>query len=159
MTATSKRKIKPFRKSDPMLSGILALMIFVSGFSIIAQFTGFGAQKPASYDIADAVSLRFTDEAGGAIGVYRGTSEELLHVYPAETGGFVRTSLRALAFDRRKAGIGKEPPFLLLRTKSGPLLLEDPSTNKRIALDAFGKENSDTFNILFSAASRESEQS
>ena len=50
-----------------------------------------------------------------------------------------------LARDRRLAHLGSGPPFRLVRWSDGRLSLEDPSTGRQVALEAFGPTNSGVF--------------
>ena len=47
------------------------------------------------------------------------------------TNGFIRGTLRGLARERKRQGIGIEPPFMLTRWADGRLSLEDPTTGRR----------------------------
>ncbi len=140
------------RVPRPLLVGVAILLCAVTALALLSRFTGIGALKPVAYEPVASLSLQFRDEAGGAVGVYDAGTGEQVFLFQPETGGFVRTTLRALALDRRRIGIGAEPPFNLVRTANGPLFLEDPSTGKSISLDAFGGGNAATFEQLFAAA-------
>lgn len=87
--------------------------------------------------------LRFADEANGGVGIYEGATQ--IEVLPPGTNGFARGALRGLARERGRRGIGAEPPFRLTRWADGRLSLEDPTTGRRIDLEAFGPTNSAVF--------------
>ncbi|MEL6662235.1 MAG: photosynthetic complex assembly protein PuhC [Pseudomonadota bacterium] len=136
---------------DAMLWAMAGLVISVLAFVTFAKVTGIGIAEQTRFTSAETLSLTFTDEADGAVGVWDASSGALIHTYAAGEGGFVRTAMRALTFDRDKHGIGQAPPFTLTRTAEGILLLEDPSTGRRVALEAFSKGSAANFDQLFDA--------
>ncbi|MEM9739447.1 MAG: photosynthetic complex assembly protein PuhC [Pseudomonadota bacterium] len=137
---------------EPMLYAMGALIACVLAFVTFATVTGIGIAQPPEFKSVQTLSLTFTDEADGAVGVQDAETGEQIHLYPAGEGGFVRTALRALTFDRDKYGIGQTPPFRLTRTQEGILLLEDPSTGRRVALEAFSRGSAANFDQLFDSA-------
>ena len=139
------------RVPKPLLLGMGIMLACITVFAMIASFTGLGAHEANTYTQAETLALRIVDEADGGVGVYAAVTGDLIHIYEPGTGAFVRTALRALALDRQRAGIGPEPAFHLTRTMEGALLLEDPSTNKTITLDAFTAEHAASFDTLFTA--------
>ncbi|MEM1149771.1 MAG: photosynthetic complex assembly protein PuhC [Pseudomonadota bacterium] len=136
---------------EPMLYAVGGLMLFVLVFVGFAKLTGIGLAERAEFTVVRSISLNFSDEADGAVGVYHGETGERIHLYTAGEGGFVRTAMRALTYDRDKFGIGQAPPFQLTETSEGILLLEDPSTGRRVALEAFSAGNAANFQQLFDA--------
>lgn len=111
----------------------------------ISSLTNIGAQKIETPAITQSVSLLFADDADGGVSVYDFNTGNRVWVYPPESGGFVRTAMRAVVFARKKRGIGPEEPFILSRAIDGRLILSDPLTDKTIALDAFGASNAAEF--------------
>ncbi|MEM1106143.1 MAG: photosynthetic complex assembly protein PuhC [Pseudomonadota bacterium] len=140
-----ERKIVP----EPMLWAAFALIFFVVACVGLAKLTGVGVWQPSQVHEVQSLSLNFTDEDGGAVGVFNAETGQMIHLYPAGEGGFVRSAMRALTYDRDKFGIGQTPPFSLTRTQEGLLLLEDPSTGRRVALQAFSEGNAANFDQLF----------
>lgn len=134
---------------EPMLYAMGALVLCVLAFVTFAKLTGIGLAERTEFTPAQTLSLTFTDETDGSVGVYDAETGERIHLYPAGEGGFVRTAMRALTFDRDKHGIGQVPPFTLTRTSEGILLLEDPSTGRRVALEAFSRGSAANFDQLF----------
>lgn len=59
--------------------------------------------------------------------------------------GFLRGTLRALARERKRRGIGPEAPFLVIEHTDARLTLLDPSTQQRIDLASFGPINAAIF--------------
>lgn len=136
----------------PMLIGIGVLIVTVVLFTAVSRLTGFATATVAEFEAEQTLMLNFTDEEDGAIGVFLAETGERLHTYPPETGGFVRTAMRALALDRRKLGVGQVPPVELVRTTENTFVLRDPATGKRVTLDAFGDDNEGQFTLLFERA-------
>jgi len=129
--------------------GFFILAVTMVLLAAVSSWTGLGRVAVEPEPAVETMSIRFADEADGGIGVYDPSTNDLIHVYAPEAGGFVRTALRALAFDRRKLGIGPEPAFELMRGESGQVTLYDPTTEKFVTLQAFGKGNAETFAQLF----------
>jgi len=136
---------------EPMLYAMAGLVVCVLAFVTFAKFTGIGLADRTEFTPAATLTLNFTDEPDGAVGVIDHDTGEMIHRYPAGEGGFVRTAMRALTFDRAKHDVGQAPPFRLTRTQEGILLLEDPTTGRRVALEAFSKGSAANFDQLFEA--------
>ena len=73
---------------------------------------------------------------------------QLYKVEPG-TNGFIRATMRGLARERMRAGIGAEAPFKLTRWSNGTLSLLDETSGRRIDLDAFGPANAGAFAQFF----------
>ena len=95
--------------------------------------------------------LRFDDRADGGVVITEWPAGDVVAVLPPGTNGFVRGVMRGLARDRRAREIGSEPPFRLTHWSDGRLTLDDPSTGRRIDLDAFGPTNTAVFARLMGA--------
>lgn len=109
------------------------------------------AQVRSAVDPIVVRELRFEDRSDGGVGVYEvgaNGSEDLVQVVERGDGGFLRGVLRGLARERKAEGIGTEVPFRLVLREDGALLLEDPATDRRINLQAFGPSNVRTFERL-----------
>ena len=62
----------------------------------------------------------------------------------------IRATMRGLARERIRSGIGSETPFKLTRWSDGTLSLLDETSGRRIDLDAFGPTNAGAFAQFFS---------
>jgi putative photosynthetic complex assembly protein len=122
--------------------GLVALSLLAAG---TVRLTGVGAVAHAPAAIEKERALRFADRSDGGVDVLDASSAATVAVLPAGEGGFVRVTLRSLARDRKRQGIGPEPVFLLQTTVDGRLTLEDPATGQRIDLKAFGPSNAGAF--------------
>ena len=68
------------------------------------------------------------------------------------TNGFLRGTMRGLARERKRQGIGPELPFRLIGRADGRLTLEDPGTGRRVDLESFGPTNAAVFAQLMASA-------
>jgi putative photosynthetic complex assembly protein len=95
-------------------------------------------------------ALRFEDQPDGSIAVMDVRSGK--HIAPISgQAGFVRGTLRGLARERKRQGIGAEPAFLLIGRSDGSLTLQDPSTGRVVDLASFGPLNSGVFAQMLNA--------
>lgn len=135
----------------PLLFGAAFLILTVTGFVGLASLTGFGVADLSDEAPVERLQVRFLDEENGGVGAYNPVTNEAIFVYQPGQGGFVRTALRSLSLDRRKAGFGPRPPYELQKSATGNIVLVDPMTGKSITLDAFGDANHNDFAKLFEA--------
>ncbi len=89
-------------------------------------------------------ALRFEDRPDGSVVVIDAASGRVFDTVSGQAG-FVRGTLRGLARERKRVGLGSEQPFLLLGRADGRLTLHDPATGRLIDLDAFGPLNASAF--------------
>ena len=138
----------PFETSSvtrAALAGAGLLIVAAVATAAVARYTGIGTvHLPATKPVAEA-ELRFLDRDDGAVQVERYPQGDVVAVLPPGQHGFARGVLRGLARDRRLAHLGSGPPFRLVRWSDGRLSLEDPSTGRQVALEAFGPTNSGVF--------------
>jgi putative photosynthetic complex assembly protein len=119
-------------------AAVLAAAILLAG---TARISDVGTTHMPESSIVVSRDLRFLDREDGAVVIYSAPDGRLVEVLPHGTNGFARGVLRGLARDRKRREIGSEPPFRLVRFSDGRLSLDDPSTGRRIDLDAFGPTN------------------
>jgi len=93
-------------------------------------------------------ALRFEDRPDGSIAVLDAQSRELVDTVAPGTNGFLRGALRGLARERKRRGIGEEPPFLLAARADGRLTLDDTATQRQVDLKSFGPTNAEAFQRL-----------
>lgn len=123
----------------------------------IFRFSGMEplAQVPEPDHIVEQREFRFLDGGEGTVEVFavrEADEDRLVHVIGAGDGGFIRGVLRSMARSRRANGISEEHPFILIHSASGTVLLEDPTTEQRIDLQAFGPASVEAFKALFADA-------
>lgn len=136
---------EPERIPPLLLFGGGALMVMAILVTAFASLTNIGVQNSAALEVTESLAIQFKDDADGGISVYEYETGKRIWIYPPETGGFVRTAMRAVVHKRKVSGIGAEDPFLLMRTANGRLLIRDPQTNRSIGLEAFGDANANDF--------------
>jgi putative photosynthetic complex assembly protein len=115
------------------------------------RVSGIGVTRLASVDAVATRMLRFEDRSDGAVAVWDTAQNDVIEVLAPGTNGFVRGVMRGLARDRKLLGIGHEAAFKLIRWADGRMSLEDPTTGRTIALEAFGPDNSKVFAEFFGA--------
>lgn len=144
----------PPRKGDiqwPILAACslaLATIVAVGAFRLSGAHVG-EPDAPA----VTTLELRFMDRDDGSIAVVDAHDGHLIEHIVGQNG-FVRGTLRGLARERRRQGIGSEPPFQLIARADGRLTLLDPSTSRRVDLESFGPTNSAEFARLLPAADK-----
>jgi putative photosynthetic complex assembly protein len=133
------------------LIGAALLVAFTVSSAAVARLSGLGTVQMPETASVESRPLRFQDMRDGSIQVTDArTGQGAASVEPG-TNGFIRGTLRGLARERKRRGIGIEPPFTLTRWADGRLSLEDPTTGRVIALDAFGPTNGEAFAQLLTA--------
>ena len=125
-----------------------ALIAMTIGGAAIAKHSGIGRLAPAISQPEGAVALRFEDQPDGSVLVRRGTDGATLARIAPQTNAFLRATVRGLARERERSGIGAATPFVLTAWRDGRLSLDDPTTGRRIPLEAFGETNAGVFAAL-----------
>jgi putative photosynthetic complex assembly protein len=118
---------------------VIASVVAVAAF----RLSGAPVSTPDAAAIATR-DLRFIDRADGSIAVVDVRDGRLVENIVGENG-FIRGTLRGLARERRRQGIGPEQPFQLVAHVDGRLTLLDPATGRRVDLESFGPTNSGAF--------------
>jgi putative photosynthetic complex assembly protein len=127
------------------IGAILALtVIAVSVVRVGDLGTSFVSTAAAQQERA----LRFEDRADGSIAVTDADSGDLVETVAPGTNGFLRGALRGLARERKRIGVGAEPPFMLTARADGRLTLDDPATKRQVDLKSFGQTNALVFEQL-----------
>jgi len=128
---------------------LLLLVLLVVGW---ARWQGVPVQTETAATTWQR-TLRFVDTAEGDVLALDATSGAPVARFVGEQG-FVRGTLRALARERNRRGLGPEAPLQLIALQGGRLILLDPSTGERIGLEAFGATNLAVFAALQPTASK-----
>jgi putative photosynthetic complex assembly protein len=129
----------------PLLAIGVVLIVALLGVAAV-RLSGMDIREP---DAAPAVTrtLQFADRADGGVDVIDASTGHHIDVITGESG-FIRGTLRGLARERHRTGIGSEPPFELIGRTDGRLTLVDPSTGQRVDLESFGPTNAAAFSRL-----------
>lgn len=138
--------------------GLDRLPLMACAALVVATLLGVGWVRyngqPIRTPDADATvqrALRFEDRMDGSIAVIDPLSGQAFETVSGQAG-FVRGTLRGLARERRRMGLGAEQPFVLTARADGRLTLHDPATGRIIDLDAFGPLNASAFARLLPRA-------
>ncbi len=132
----------PFPKGPLLGAAALVAMALVS--VSLARLAG-GSPEPPRAEALLQRDFQFRDRADGGISVLDAASGRLVEVVEPATNGFLRATLRGLARERKRRGVGPAEPFRLTARVDGRLTLEDPATGRRVDLEAFGPTNAGAF--------------
>ena len=133
----------------PFPRGILALAGSAVALSIVAaavgRLTGAADSTPTAAMVASR-ELLFRDQPNGAVVVYDASdSSAPIEVVAPATNGFLRATMRGLARQRIRQDSDREIPFRLTGWADGRLTLEDPTTGRKVEMEAFGITNEEVF--------------
>jgi putative photosynthetic complex assembly protein len=141
MSENTKRE--PFPRLPLMSAAILITVTICASFFV--RSTGIGASRMPETPVVIVKELRFLDRADGAVVILDARDGALVGTVAPGTNGFLRSTLRGLARERKRQDIGMGPPFRLSSRADGSVVLEDPATGRRVDLDAFGPTNAGAF--------------
>ncbi|MEO7431401.1 MAG: photosynthetic complex assembly protein PuhC [Dokdonella sp.] len=122
-----------------------ALIVTTLILVTITRLTGFGDLRTPQTAIVSERDLRFQDMQDGGITVIDASTQQVVEQVAPGTNGFLRGTLRGLARERKREGIGPDIAFRLTGRSDGRLLLEDPATRRLIDLGSFGPTNAAVF--------------
>jgi putative photosynthetic complex assembly protein len=141
----------PFPRAPLIAAGVLLALVIATVVAV--RVTGAGRVGIAATPPPQRVlEMRFEDQADGSVRVIDVATSTVVTVLPSGQGGFVRSSIRSLARERRRFGAGADAPFVLAEGANGRLTLDDPATGIRLDLAAFGPTNAAAFDALLDAA-------
>ena len=132
----------------PVLAGAAALIAFAFTASWVSVQTGVGATRLSDANVLQSRDLLFKDGPNGSVLVVDAGSGGIVETIESGHGGFERGVLRSLARERRTHALETDTPFRLVRRADGSLSIEDPTTGRRVELDAFGTTNVKSFSRL-----------
>jgi putative photosynthetic complex assembly protein len=135
-------RIEPVPK--PIIAlGVLLLAVLVT--VAWARWSGIGAPQTAESTAVAQRSFQFEDRGDGSIVVIDAASGRTVDTLAPGTNGFLRSTMRGLARERRQRGIGAAEPFWIRAHQDGRITLDDPLTRRHIDLAAFGAANASAF--------------
>jgi putative photosynthetic complex assembly protein len=145
---------KPVSTSFPhgALFGAAALMTLAIVAAGAARLTGFGTSHIPYGTPVESRDLRFVDRSDGAVVISEAETGRVVDVASPGTNGFLRSTMRGLARDRKRRDLGTEVPFRLTRWADGRLSLQDEATGRSIDLGAFGPTNAAVFAHLMTGS-------
>ena len=106
---------------------------------------------------AAAVTLReflFEDRSDGSIAILDARTRQQVDTVAPASNGFLRGTMRGLARERKRQGVGPEVAFQLIGRADGRLTLVDPGTQRRVDLESFGPTNAAVFARLMTVPAR-----
>ncbi|MGD0105892.1 MAG: photosynthetic complex assembly protein PuhC [Rhodopila sp.] len=139
----------PFPRNILIIAGSVMLLSIMTAAA--GRLTGAANSQPTAAPVASR-DLLFRDRPDGGVAVFdaRDTSAPIDIVAPA-TNGFLRATMRGLARQRIRQDADREIPFRLTEWADGRLTLEDPTTGRRVEMEAFGITNEEVFVNLLTA--------
>jgi putative photosynthetic complex assembly protein len=128
-----------------------AVVSFTIAIAALGRITGAANSDPTAAMVVSR-DLLFQDRSDGAVEVYdaRQPTTVIATIAP-ETNGFLRATMRGLARQRIRQEASREIPFRLTEWADGRLTLEDPTTGRRVEMEAFGITNEEAFARLLTA--------
>ncbi|RYF39084.1 MAG: photosynthetic complex assembly protein PuhC [Comamonadaceae bacterium] len=139
-----------FPRAPLLAAGALVLMSLV--FVGVSRVTGVGNMRFADAASVTTREFLFEDRADGSIAILQAPGRAEVGVAAPGTNGFLRGTMRGLARERKRQGIGADIPFQLIGRSDGRLTLVDPGTGRRVDLESFGPTNAAVFARLMAAA-------
>ncbi|PKO42319.1 MAG: photosynthetic complex assembly protein PuhC [Betaproteobacteria bacterium HGW-Betaproteobacteria-3] len=121
--------------------GALAMVALVGASWV--RLSGVDIRAPDAV-VAQERALRFEDRPDGAVAVVDPKTGKTVDTVTGQAG-FVRGTLRGLARERKRMGLGAEQPFVLMGRADGRLTLKDPATGRVVDLESFGPVNAGVF--------------
>jgi putative photosynthetic complex assembly protein len=128
-----------------------ALIVASMILALTARLTDIGAVRVDAPPVIQSVDLRFEERSGGQYAVLDARSNRLLKLIEPGRDGFVRVAVSGLEFDRKARGERSVDPLRLGRAADGGYWLIDPSTGRRLLLEAFGHANLAAFAQILDA--------
>jgi putative photosynthetic complex assembly protein len=109
------------------------------------RFTGVGAMHVQDAPAVTVREFRFEDRPDGSIVVLDRSGAHTIDTVAPGSNGFLRGTMRGLARERMRQGVGRDLPFRMIGRADGRLTLEDPGTGRRVDLGSFGPTNAAVF--------------
>ena len=122
-----------------------ALIAFAIAITLFGRVTDIGVSHMPAAQPYQVVEMRFEDGPDGSVAIHDAGDGKVFYTVQPGADAFIRATVRGLAHERLREGIGETPPFTLTRWSDGTLSLEDKSTGRRINLDAFGPTQAGAF--------------
>lgn len=137
-TATTHPSAQPPAGMPWPVRAMLALALL--SLAMVAWQRLQGTPDAGITDVTWQRALHFEDRANGDVAVLDAQDRHEVARFQGEQG-FLRGTLRTLARERLRRGMGPSQPFVLSGHANGRLTLSDPATGTRIALESFGPSN------------------
>lgn len=140
---------QPFPRNILIIVGGVIVISILS--AAVGRITGAANSAPTAAPLASR-ELLFRDRSDGGVAIYDARNPAApISVAAPETNGFLRATMRGLARQRIRQDASREIPFRLTEWADGRLTLEDPTTGRRVEMEAFGVTNEEVFANLLTA--------
>jgi putative photosynthetic complex assembly protein len=126
------------------VTAVAAILTITIAGAAAVQLSGGPPRQPTTTPVASR-ALHFADRQDGGITVTDAADGHVITVLAPGSNGFIRATMRTLAQRRINNDEGPDVPFKLTAWSDGRLTLDDPETNRRIDLEAFGHTNEEAF--------------
>ena len=137
---------------SPVAKVLIAALISIILLLVFINSRDLSKVREPDASPAQVLQLRFEDRPDGSIAIIDYKTGKQIDTVQGEAG-FVRGTLRGLAQERKRRGLGSGPPFELIYRADGRLTLSDTATGRLVDLESFGPTNASTFFNLFNASS------
>jgi putative photosynthetic complex assembly protein len=132
---------------------LAAAAILASSIALaaIGRLTGVANSTPTAAMVTSR-ALLFEDRPNGAVAVFDADHPSTpISIIAPDTNGFLRATMRGLARQRLRQDASETTPFRLTEWADGRLTLEDPTTGRKVEMEAFGLTNEEVFARLLTA--------
>jgi putative photosynthetic complex assembly protein len=137
----------------PLIAAGALVVAAVIGIAVV-RLTGVGmAHVPDAPPLA-VREFRFEDRPDGSIVVLDASGQRVIETVAPGTNGFLRGTMRGLARERKRQGLGPELPFRMVGRADGALTLEDPATGRHVDIGSFGPTNAAVFSHIMASPAR-----
>lgn len=133
----------PFPRIILAIAGTTIALSIVT--AAVGRLTGAANSAPTAPPF-ESRDLLFRDMPNGGVAVFDATNATTpIEIVAPETNGFLRATMRGLARQRLRQDADREVPFRLTGWADGRLILEDPTTGRKVEMEAFGITNEEVF--------------
>jgi putative photosynthetic complex assembly protein len=149
----SEKSMTPGFQRLPLAAACALVVLSVVGVSAV-RMTGVGTVHVADAAAVTQRDFLFEDRDDGGIAILDARTRQQVDSVAPASNGFLRGTMRGLARERKRQGVGPEVPFQLIGRADGRLTLVDPGTGRRVDLESFGPTNAAVFAKLMATQPR-----
>lgn len=145
-----KQPVSRLRRLSAPVVVLGALFVITIGTAVATRVSSPVIPEDPTARVLVSAELLFSDRADGGVDVTNAATGRVLETLPPESNNFVRATMRGLVRQRVREGLGPQTPFRLTALSDGGLVLEDPATQRKVELSAFGATNAEAFARILS---------